>query len=413
MQGFCKNDLFLYDSVVMKRFIIIHYGEIGLKKANIEYFLGKLRKRLRVMLEQRFNSNFSIKHSLSRFLIALPQSFTDVQQEDYARVLYKIFGIKNFKFVYEGGTEIEELGAQILLNLPAYVRDPDVKPRTFRVTVKRSMPLPCSSIGAERQIGACLLRDGIDIKVKMQNPEFVVDVEFFNNHGYFSFKKYAGPGGLSPNSQGKLVSMISAGIDSPVASYMMMKRGVRVIYIHFHGYPFTDKAEVEQVKELVKILSAYQFDTKLYLVPFGQFQKKIAVNLDIPAKIRTVLYRRLMLRIAELIAKSEGAKGVVTGDNLGQVASQTPENIFAIHQASTIPLYQPLIGFDKEDIVKIAEKIGTFEISKLPCKDTCGMFMPDHPEIKANIFDVCEYEKTLPIEEWLKDILKESEILPF
>lgn len=397
----------------MKRFIIVHYGEIGLKKANIAYFVDKLSKRMRVMLTKQFQKSFSIKHSLSRFLIALPENFDDSLEEEFAKVLYKIFGIKNFKFVYEGSTDLEVLSEQIWDNLPKFIFDQNSKPRTFRVTVKRSMPLSFKSTEIERKMGANLLVKGIDINVKMVDPEFVVDVEFFNDHGYFSFKKYAGPGGLSPNSQGKLVSMISAGIDSPVASYMMMKRGARVIYIHFHGYPFTDKAEVEQVKELVKILADYQFDTKLYLVPFGQFQKKIATNLDVPAKIRTVIYRRLMLRIAELIAKSEGAKGVITGDNLGQVASQTPENIFAIHQASTIPIYQPLIGFDKEDIVKIAERIGTFEISKLPCKDTCGMFMPEHPEIKANVYDVCEYEKALPIEEWLRNILKESEILPF
>ncbi|MBI5753557.1 tRNA 4-thiouridine(8) synthase ThiI [Candidatus Peregrinibacteria bacterium] len=395
----------------MRRFIIVHYGEIGLKKANIEYFVEKLRKRLRVLFEKRFKRNFSIKHSLSRFLIALPGDFTYGQEEDYAKILYKVFGIKNFKFVYEGKIDIEKLSVQIWENLPAFVRDPDSKPRTFRVRVKRSMILPFKSIEAERQIGACLLRSDIGIKVKMENPEFVVDVEFFNNHGYFSFKKYDGPCGLSANSQGKLVSLISAGIDSPVASYMMMKRGARVIFVHFHGYPYTDKAESEHVRELVKMLSDYQFDTKLYLVPFGQFQKKISTNLDIPAKIRTVIYRRLMLRIAELIAKSEKARGLITGDNFGQVASQTPENIFAIHEASTIPIYQPLIGFDKEDIIGLAEKIGTFEISKLPCKDTCGMFMPEHPEIKANIYDVREYEKLLPLGEWLSDILKKSEIV--
>lgn len=397
----------------MRRFIIVHYGEIGLKKSNIEYFVDKLRKRLRVLLEKKIKRNFSIKHSLSRFLVALPENFTDGEADNYAEVLYKVFGIKNFKFVYEGVIDLEKLSVEIAKNLPEFVRNSDTKPRTFRVTVKRSMPLPCKSIEAERQIGAHLLRNGIDIKVKMENPELVVDVEFFNNHGYFSFKKYDGAGGLSANSQGKLISLISAGIDSPVASYMMMKRGARIIFVHFHGYPYTDKAESEHVRELVKMLSDYQFDTKLYLVPFGQFQKKISINLDIPPKIRTVLYRRLMLRIAELIAKSEKAKGLITGDNLGQVASQTPENIFAIHEASTIPIYQPLIGFDKEDIIKIAEKIGTFEISKLPCKDTCGMFMPEHPEIKANVFDVKKYEKFLPIDEWLSDILKKSEIVPF
>ena len=395
----------------MKRFVLIHYGEIGLKKSNIAYFVDKLRKRLRFVLQQEFKIDYSIKHTLGRFLVSLPDDFSVMDEAKYAEVLFKVFGIQNFKFVSAGSVDLDILLDQIWENLPAYVLDANSKPRTFRVVVKRSMTLPFKSIELEREIGARLLRRGIEMKVKMVDPEFVVDLEFFNEHGYFSFKKYKGAGGLSANSQGRFVSLISSGIDSPVASYLMMKRGARVIFVNFHAYPYSDKSEMENVKNLVGVLSGYQFDTKLYLVPFGKFQKLIATNLDIPSKIRTVLYRRLMLRIAELIARNEHAKGLITGDNLGQVASQTPENMFAIHDASTIPMYYPLIGFDKDETVALAEKIGTFKISKLPCSDTCAMFMPEHPEIKANVYDVREYEKLLPINEWVEGILKESEVI--
>lgn len=395
----------------MKRFILIHYGEIGLKKSNISYFVDKLKKRLRFVLQEEFKINYSIKHTLGRFMVSLPDDFSVEDEAKYIDVLFRVFGIQNFKFVYESSIGLDALTDQMWENLPANVFNPDLKPRTFRVLVKRSMPLPFKSVELEREIGARLLRRGIDVKVKMVDPELIVDLEFFNDHAYFSFKKYKGAGGLSANSQGRFVSLLSSGIDSPVASYLMMRRGARVIFVHFHAYPFSDKSEMENVKSLVNILSGYQFDTKLYLVPFGKMQKSISTNLDVPSKIRTVLYRRLMVRIAERIARNEHAKGLITGDNLGQVASQTPENMFAVHDASTIPMFYPLIGFDKEETVALAEKIGTFKISKLPCTDTCAMFMPEHPELKANIYDVREYEKSLPINEWVEGILKESEVI--
>lgn len=393
----------------MKRYLLIHYGEIGLKGSNKEYFVMKLQRRVKVKLEQKFKKNFLVKHTLGRLLIPLPAGFGTKNEEKYAEILNRIFGIKNFKFVYEGATELKKLGAQIWKNMPNFLE----KPEGFRVKAKRSMVLPFKSVEAERDIGAILLENGIDMKVKMKGADFIVDIEFFNNHGYFSYKKYMGAGGLSPNSQSKLISLISSGIDSPVASYLMMRRGARIIFVHFHGFPYTPKDEMEQVKELVKILSEYQFDTKLYLIPFGQVQKAISMNLDIPGKIRTVLYRRLMVRIAERIAKKEKAMGLVTGDSFGQVASQTPENILVIHDASTIPVYQPLIGFDKEDTIKIAERIGTFGISKLTCRESCTMFMPKIPEIRANVYDTRRYEEKIDVEKWVEKVLKESEVMNF
>jgi len=389
----------------MKRNLILHYSEIGLKKANKEYFLKKLKKRMKWVLEKEFKETFHVKHILGRFLIPLDDDF---DEEKFQKLLSKVFGIKNFKFTFAGSIDIEKLSKQIYENLPDLSEIDN-----FRVKVKRSQILPYKSTEAEREIGANLLKMGLDKKVKLKDPDLVVDIEFFNNYGFFSYKKYSGPGGLSPNSQGKLVSLMSAGFDSPVASYRMMRRGARVIFIHFHGYPYTDKDEMEQVKELTEILGKYQFDTKLYLLPFGKFQKSIGTNLKIPGKVRTIIYRRMMLRIAEIIAKKEKAKGIVTGECFGQVASQTPDNIYAIHDASTIPLYQPLIGYDKEEIIRLAENIGTADISKLPCKDTCTMFMSRKSELNANPYDMREYEELLSIDEWIEKILSEKEVLYF
>jgi thiamine biosynthesis protein ThiI len=395
----------------MKRVLLVHYGEIGLKKGNKPYFVKKLKQAIKLRLEKKFRVTFVVRHSLSRFLIELTEDFVE---KDYVDILEKIAGIKNFSFCYEFGVDIQELGEKIWNLLPKDILPGGKnRPKNFRVSCKRSMLMDHKSVDMERKIGAILLTKGLELPVKLKGSDFTVNVEFLNDRSYFSFMKYEGLGGLSPNTSGRLISLLSAGIDSPVASYMMMKRGVRVIFVHFHGYPYTDADEMNQVKEIVEVLSSFQFHTKLYMVPFGEVQKSIASTVEVPAKMRTVLYRRSMLRIAEMIAKKEEAKGMVTGDSLGQVASQTPENLFTVHDASNIPLYQPLIAFDKEDVIKVAEKIGTFEISSQPCKDSCTMFMPKKPELKSNVYNTREYEESLDLQTWMTKALSEAEVIMF
>ncbi len=390
----------------MKKYLLIHYSEIGLKGANKEYFIGKLRKQLKEKLEGAFKKTFVVKQPLGRIMIELDGQ---VDEEKYVKVVERVFGIKNFMFVNEGSIDLEKLGKEVWDNMPSF----EEKPETFRVKVKRSQTVPYKSIEAEREIGAVLLRDGIDMKVKMKGAEFVVNIELFNEHSYYAYRKYDGAGGLSANTGSKLIATISSGFDSPVAAYRMMRRGARIIFVHFHAVPYIDDTEIGLVKDLVKILGEYQFDTKLYLVPYGQIQEKISINDKIPAKIRTVLYRRFMLQIAEKIARKEKAKGIVTGDNFGQVASQTPENLFVINEASKIPVYRPLIAYDKEDIIKIARKIGTHDASSIQVADPCTRYAPKHPEIKANLRDVQEWEALLDVEEWVEEAVKEAEIVTF
>ena len=391
----------------MKRHILIHYGEIGLKGSNRGYFVDRLKKQIRDRLQKEFKESFSVVEVLKRIVVSLPEYF---DEDRCISILNAISGISNFQFVYEGALDIAEIGQQIWDNMPDVLLD-DVA--NFCVRVKRSMPMDSTSIESEREIGAILLRNGIDKKVKVKNPDLEINIEFFSGRGYFSYKKYKGAGGLSPGTGGKLICLMSSGIDSPVAAYRMMRRGARVVFAHFHSYPFSDKHEMEQVKDLVEILSKYQFDTKLYLLPFGEVQKSIATNLDVPGKLRVVMYRRMMMRIAERISKNEKAKGLITGDSFGQVASQTVENMFAIHEATSIPIYQPLIALDKEEIVEISRKIETFDISKLPCKDTCSMFTPENPETKAKLYQVLESEKDFPIDDWIDDVLSKAEVIYF
>lgn len=390
----------------MSRYIIIHYSEIGLKKSNKEYFVKKLIKNIQSKLDKRIDYSHVVRHILSRIVIEIEDNF---DQEQYTKILNKIFAIRNYQFAYSGSLTINELGQEIWDKMPSEIKDADKESNSFKVRIKKSQKMDFRSNDAESQLGAILLKNGLGMSVKMKDSDFTINVEIFNNNCYFSYFKYSGLGGMSSSTGDKAIALISSGIDSPVAAFRMMKRGIRIIFIHFHSYPFTDMSEIENVEKLVDILSDYQMSTTLYLCPFGQIQKEIASNLDIDPKIRVILYRRMMIRIAERIAGKKKAKGIITGDSFAQVASQTAHNLYTIHDASTIPLYQPLISYDKEEIIKIAREIGTFDISKLPCKDTCSMFMPEHPELASNVFDVRRFEELLPIKQWLKDAVDNSE----
>lgn len=201
-------------------------------------------------------------------------------------------------------------------------------------------------------------------------------------------------------ASGRVVALISGGMDSPVASYRMMQRGCRLIFVHFHSTPFLDKTSQEKVRRLVALLTRHQFASRLYLVPFGEIQRQIVAAVARP--LRVVLYRRMMLRISEAIARSERAKALVTGESLGQVASQTLDNMAVIQQATRFPVLRPLVGMDKQEIIDQARRVGTFEISSIPDQDCCQLFVPKHPATKARFADVESDELKLDVKELLR-----------
>ena len=198
-------------------------------------------------------------------------------------------------------------------------------------------------------------------------------------------------------ASGRLVSLISGGFDSPVAAYRMMQRGCRVIFVHFHSAPYQDKTSQDKVRELVKLLTRHQFQSRLYMVPFGEIQRQIVAAVARP--LRVVLYRRMMLRIGEKIARREKAKALVTGESLGQVASQTLDNMTVIQQAAIMPILRPLVGMDKQEIIDQARRIGTFDISSVPDQDCCQLFVPKHPSTKARFDEVAADEAKLDVNE--------------
>ncbi|MBD3330314.1 tRNA 4-thiouridine(8) synthase ThiI [Candidatus Peregrinibacteria bacterium] len=383
----------------MKRFILIHYSEIGLKKSNKRYFIEKLRRTLRNKLSKGLQKNVKIIFSLERFLVEID----DIPQEPLQNILNNIFGIRNYQFVFEGSINLKQLAQNIMTNLPK----PVDSYQNFRVCVKRSQKFSMNSTEIEREMGTNLIKAGLNLPVKLRDEDLCINIEIFNNKSYFSYEKLNGLGGMPTQSSDKLLCLLSSGIDSPVSAFRMMRRGARVIYIHFHSYPYTDIQEIENVKSICRILSEYQNNTTLYLIPFADYMKSIASNKAIDSRYRVLLYRRMMLRGAERLAFNLKAKGLITGDNLAQVASQTAKNLFAIHSVTKIPLYQPLISYDKEEICRISRKIGTYQISKLPCKDTCSIFAPPKPEIACSDNVLNDIEGNIDIHKHL-DMLFDS-----
>ena len=253
------------------------------------------------------------------------------------------------------------------------------------------------------QVGEAVINK-LGKKVKLKDPELTLFIEIVDKLCFLYTEKVPGLGGLPVGVSSKAVSLISGGIDSPVASFLAMKRGVELVFVHFHAIPYVEKVSVDKVKQLVKLLAKYQTRPKLYLVPFGDIQKEILLKTQ--AKLRVVLYRRLMFKIAKEIAQKEKAKALITGENLGQVASQTMENMSVIGQAVEMSVFRPLFGFDKQEIIARAKEIGSYDISILPHQDCCSRFLPKHPETKAKLAEVEKEEANLNVDELINQALK-------
>jgi thiamine biosynthesis protein ThiI len=253
---------------------------------------------------------------------------------------------------------------------------------------------PKTSVEIERELGAAVVR-ATGARVDLEHADLTLYVEVLRDRIFFSIEKLAGPGGLPVGSSGRVVALLSGGIDSPVAAWRMMKRGCTVVPAHFHAFPLQDRSTIDKVRELARILARYQFRIRLLLVPFGPVQQTIVAAC--PTGLRVVLYRRFMLRIAEALAGRRRAKALVTGESLGQVASQTLDNLGVIADAARGPVLRPLVGMDKEEISAEARRIGTFETSTLPDQDCCQLFVPRSPAVAARLDDVHQAESALDV----------------
>jgi tRNA uracil 4-sulfurtransferase len=382
--------------------IVCHYGELSLKGGNRRFFEQKLAKNIRLQLEKNFPESFeSISKPYGRIIINLTPKGSS-QPEKLEKIFKNIFGIANFSFALELESEI----SLIQNKLWEIVRDKEFK--TFRITAQRSdKNFPLSSQQLNEKIGALIWKKSKK-KVSLNDPDLNCFIEITGKNSYLYFKKFKGAGGMPVETSAKSIILLSGGIDSPVAAYFALKRGSIPVYVHFHSMPFTSQKSIDKVMELAKILTKYNLKAKIYLIPFADIQKEIM--LKTAPKPRVILYRRMMLRIAEKIAQKEKAFALYTGDSLAQVASQTLENINATQEAVKIPALRPLIGWDKEEIMDLARRIGTYETSILPHDDCCTRFVPKHPELQAEIKKIKEEEKKLNINKLIKSAIKKSAI---
>ena len=282
---------------------------------------------------------------------------------------------------------------------------------SFRVTAKRAdKRLPLTSMDVEREVGG-YLHEAMGKAVKLKQPDLTLYIELLTHEVHIAAKKIPGPGGMPMGTSGKVACLISGGIDSPVAAYRMMKRGCKAVFVHFSGRPLVSRASEEKVQELVQLLTAYQYHSQLFIVPFGEIQRDIVANA--PAPFRVVLYRRIMVRIAEELARREGCWALVTGDSLGQVASQTPENLSVVEAAAELPLLRPLIGMDKIEITEQAQQLGSFSTSIEPDQDCCKLFVPLHPSTRTKLNDILRIERGLEISAFVKQGVDKAELSTF
>ncbi len=369
--------------------VLIRYHEIALKKGNRRYFIELLKRNLISAVK-----DLGIKEIRSlpaRLLLTFKADYdTDVLIER----IRSVFGVANFSMVERTARDIETLRDRILESLDGS------RFSSFRIDTQRGdKTFALKSPEINRQLGAAV-KNQTGARVDLTNAELTVTVEILPRDAFFGFNKIAGPGGLPVGASGRVVTLISGGIDSPVGAYRMMQRGCRLIFVHFHSVPYLDQTSQQKVRQLVSELTRYQFQSRLYLIPFGEIQRQIVAAVARP--LRVILYRRIMLRIAEQVARREKCQALITGESLAQVASQTLENIAVIQQAAQLPVLRPLVGMDKQEIIDQARRIGTYEISSIPDQDCCQLFVPKHPATRARLAEVQDDESRLDIEDLIR-----------
>ena len=316
--------------------------------------------------------------------------------------LQGVFGISWFGFAYRAENDLESI-KKLVLNR---VRDLG-ETRTMKVVTRRSYKrFPLTSMEVNRKIGRALV-ELLGMRASMKAPELKVFIEITSEGAFVLFGKERGPGGLPVGISGRVLCLFSGGIDSPVAAWLMMKRGCGVDFVHFHAFGTGEEARRSKIPELLRHLAQYSFRSRLYLAPFLPFH---IATLDTNSKHELMLFRRFMLRVAERIADRERLKGLVTGDSLGQVASQTLENMAVVEDAVTVPVFRPLLGYDKEEIVGLAKQIGTYDYSIRPYQDCCSI-LASHSETRARLRFVREAEKKLDMQAMLRETLDGIEVL--
>ena len=387
----------------MNDIILLKLGEIVLKGLNKKAF------------ERKLLSNISYRlSSIGNFKVSCMQSTVYVEANDDScdmdaafEACSKIFGIIRMTRAVACEKDKDAIAKLAISSL----REEMDHAKSFKVESRRcDKSFPMTSIELSQYVGGELQEAFPDTVCDVHDPELTVHVEIRELAAYVHPDPIPGAGGMPVGSNGVAVTLLSGGIDSPVSTYMIARRGVRLIPVHFFSFPYTSEQAKEKVIELARLLTPYCGKMTMEIVPFTHIQEEIRDKC--PEEYFTLIMRRFMMRIAEKIARYNGAKGIVTGENLGQVASQTMEAMAVTRAVTSMPVIQPLIGFDKEEIVRLARKIGTFETSILPYEDCCTVFTPRHPRTKPRLEDVERVESVLDVAALVEEAVKNTERLP-
>lgn len=387
----------------MKKVILVRVGEIILKGLNRHVFEDKLIANMKKVL-----------NGIGKVRVTKSQSriYVEPEQEEYEfdaamERLTKVFGIVSVSPVWKIDTDFEEIKKHALKMAKDLVERKGYQ--TFKVETKRGdKRFPMDSPEICREVGAHILSNIPSLKVDVNQPSFILYVEV-REFSYIYSEIIPSHGGMPLGTNGKAMLLLSGGIDSPVAGWMMAKRGVEIEAIHFYSYPYTSERAKEKVIELTKILTAYCYQIQLHIVPFTEIQ--LAINEKCPEDHMTVIMRRVMMQIAERIANSTGSLALVTGESMGQVASQTMQSLAVTNAVVTMPVFRPLIGMDKNEVIDIARKINTFETSILPYEDCCTVFVAKHPKTKPQLETVKKAESHLELEGMIQKAIENTEVM--
>jgi thiamine biosynthesis protein ThiI len=382
----------------MERFVVVHYHELGLKKGNRDYFENRLCRNLRETLADCGCGE--VRRISGRILVSLKDA-SDIGE--VRSRLTNVPGVAHFAEAWRSDLDLTALerNAWDLVESKSF--------ESFRVDAHRGdKNFPHTSVEINQRVGG-YLKERCGKRVDLRNAELTVSIEVADNTAFLYVDRVSGIGGLPASTSGKVVVLLSGGIDSPVAAWKMIRRGCTAIFVHFHSFPYTTRESQDKAKQLAAQLARCQLRAKLFLVPFAEVQRHIMA--ETPAETRVILYRRYMMRLAEKIAYRERARLLVTGDSIGQVASQTIENIDVVSRAVHMPILRPLAGDDKREIIALAHRIGTYDISIQPDQDCCSLFVPKHPETHARLEQVEASEARLDVAEAMKQALRDSERL--
>jgi len=365
---------------------LVHYHEISLKRGNRPLFLRHLQQNL--LRATGDLGPVRVEQLSGRIVLDLGRV---PDPAVVAARLDRVCGIANWALALRTAVSPEALKRAVERVIA------ERRFASFRITARRAFKtFPLTSTEINRQLGAHVLALRPDCRVDLERPECTVHVEVLPSEGFVYADRRRGVGGLPVGASGTVAALLSGGIDSPVAAWRLMKRGCRVIFVHFHSVPYLPDVSQKKARELVERLTQWQYFSRLFLVPFGEIQREVVLTVPPPARV--VVYRRLMVRIAERLARDAGALALVTGESLGQVASQTLENLTRIGEVAELPLLRPLIGMDKIEITEQARALGTYEISIEPDADCCTLFVPKHPDTRMSREEVARVESRLDLE---------------